>query len=113
MDEELDAEYARAGGIEDGHDRYSEADKDDAQGDKKPFRPDYVEKFAPGQLRQQAGRSANAQNKSDLFLRPALIAEDHGHERPEAGQDRRDKEIDGVESPQALSRRRGLYNEPL
>ena len=71
----------------------------EAQAEHKPLRPNRIKQLPARVLRQQAGNTAQGQDKADALRGPTLPAEKERHERSETGQGSSHKEVDCVERP--------------
>ena len=78
------------------------------QGDQISLRADSIEQFPGGQLGQQSGEPRRRQHEADVLLGPFLLCQKHGEVGTEARQRSGEKQIDGIEAAQALTRRRSF-----
>jgi hypothetical protein len=69
----------------------------DCQAEHKPLRPGCIKQLSSGYLGQQAGNTADGQDKADVFWRPALTSEKERYERSKPGQSSPHKKIDCIE----------------
>ena len=78
------------------------------QAEHKPLRLGRVKQLSSGYLGHQAGNTADGQDKTDVFWRPALTSKKERYKRPKTGQSAPYKKIDCVESTKTLIQRRGV-----
>src|ERR1700736_4470051 len=76
----------------------------DPKRDQWPLRPDHVEQFPARYLDQQSGKAADGQDQPYFYFCPTSPRQIQGDKRPASGQYPREKQVQPVQTAQALLR---------